>query len=57
MDSITKNMAEKWLNAYSGAPAGGNRLLTYVRGILTKAVGAGVIDSKPPQRRHRPESG
>lgn len=47
MDSIERSEAQKWLNDYPGAPAGANRLLNNVRGLLTKAVDAKVISHHP----------
>ncbi|MGI9277865.1 MAG: tyrosine-type recombinase/integrase [Endozoicomonas sp.] len=47
MTSITAWNIEKWKRAYSGKPSGGNRILNSLKGILSKAVKAGVLEKSP----------
>ena len=47
MSRITAWDVEIWKRAYKGKPSGANRILASLRGILTKAVKAGLLDKSP----------
>ena len=47
MSSITAWELEKWKRVYKGKPSGANRILTCLRGVLSKAVKAGLLDKSP----------
>ena len=47
MSAITPWNMEKWKKAYPGKPSGANRVLTRLRGVLSKAVKAGLLIASP----------
>ncbi|UYM14054.1 tyrosine-type recombinase/integrase [Endozoicomonas euniceicola] len=47
MSSITAWSIEKWKRSYPGKPSGANRMLTRLRGVLNKAVKAGLLEVSP----------
>ena len=47
MSEITAWKIEKWKKSYKGEPAGCNRILESLRGVLTKAVKAGLLTKHP----------
>lgn len=47
MSEITAWKVEQWKRAYPGKPGGANRVLSSLRGVLTKAVKAGLLDKSP----------
>ena len=47
MSAITPWSMEKWKKAYPGKPSGANRILTRLRGVLSKAVKAGLLLKSP----------
>ncbi|WP_448216500.1 tyrosine-type recombinase/integrase [Endozoicomonas sp. 2B-B] len=47
MNEITAWEIDVWKRAYKGKPAGANRIMTSLRGVLTKAVRAGLLDQSP----------
>ena len=47
MSSISAWQIEKWKRSYTGKKTGANRILTALRGVLTHAVRAGLLDAHP----------
>lgn len=47
LTEITSWKLNKWKKNYRGKPSGGNRILTTLRGVLSKAQQAGLIDLTP----------
>jgi integrase len=47
MASITAWKVEQWKRAYTGKPGGANRILAGLRGVMTAAVKAGLLDKSP----------
>ena len=47
MGEITAWKIEQWKRAYKGKPGGANRVLSSLRGVLTKAVKAGLLAQSP----------
>ncbi|MGI9277243.1 MAG: tyrosine-type recombinase/integrase [Endozoicomonas sp.] len=56
MSEITPWHLEKWKRAYPGKASGANRIMTSLRGVLSKAVKAGLIDKSPmPEVKNKKE--
>ena len=47
MSAIKPWDLEQWKKAYAGKPSGANRILSSLRGVMTKAVKAGLLDKSP----------
>lgn len=47
MSEITAWKIEQWKRAYPGKPGGANRVLSSLRGVLTRAVKAGLLERSP----------
>ena len=47
MSDITAWKIEQWKRAYPGKPGGANRVLSSLRGVLTRAVKAGLLEKSP----------
>ena len=47
MSEINAWDLDKWKRAYKGKPSGANRILASLRGVLSKAVKAGLIEKSP----------